>query len=362
MEIYLGDNWNNVIAGLPGAHILQSWEWGQFKIDNGWTPMPYIWRDEHGKVFAAALILKRMVAGGLNVLYIPRGPMTDWNNPTSAVMVLHDLRQLAKREKSIFIKLDGEIVVGNGVPGSDDDYVNQIGEQIVRDMSATGWVFSQDQIQFRNTVVLDLTGGEDIWLERMKQKTRYNLRLAQRRGVYVRHATVEDLPVLYRMYAETSVRDGFVIRSEQYYLKLWRLFMERDLAVPLLAEVDGEFVSGLLLFCFAGRAWYLHGMSVEKHREKMPNYLLQWEAMKLAASRGCTAYDLWGAPDEFVEQDSMWGVFRFKDGLGGKVVRTAGAWDYPTRPLLYVLYTRVLPRILDMMRRRGKARTRQEVA
>jgi len=232
----------------------------------------------------------------------------------------------------------------------------------LEELHSTGWRESDEQVQFRNTVWLDLSGSEEDWLARMKQKARYNLRLSQRKGVQVRVGSQADLAQLYRMYAETSVRDGFVIRNETYYLSLWQTFMERGLAQPLVAEVDGEMVAGIFLFTFAGRAWYLYGMSRQAHRDKMPNYLLQWEAMRLAKSRGCTQYDLWGAPDVFDESDSMWGVFRFKEGLGGQVVRTAGALDYPSRPILYTLYTRVLPRLLDLMRSRGRARTRQEVS
>jgi lipid II:glycine glycyltransferase (peptidoglycan interpeptide bridge formation enzyme) len=100
-------------------------------------------------------------------------------------------------------------------------------------------------------------------------------------------------------------------------------------------------------------------MSKDAHREKMPSYALQWEAIQRAREAGCQVYDLWGAPDVFDESDSMWGVYRFKAGLGGDVVRTIGAWDLPMRPLYYRLYTQVLPRVLGIMRRRGKARTQQ---
>jgi lipid II:glycine glycyltransferase (peptidoglycan interpeptide bridge formation enzyme) len=93
----------------------------------------------------------------------------------------------------------------------------------------------------------------------------------------------------------------------------------------------------------------------------MPNHLLQWEAMRRAKSAGCTVYDLWGAPDEFDESDAMWGVFRFKEGLGGEVVRTLGAWDNPVSPVLYRLYTQIIPKVLDVMRAHGRARTRQNV-
>jgi lipid II:glycine glycyltransferase (peptidoglycan interpeptide bridge formation enzyme) len=127
----------------------------------------------------------------------------------------------------------------------------------------------------------------------------------------------------------------------------------------LIAEVDGEPVAALFLFRFAGRAYYVYGMSRQAHREKMPNHLLQWEAMKRAKGHGCSVYDLWGAPDEFNETDSLWGVFQFKQGLGGQVVRTLGAWDFVSRPFWYKMYTEVVPRLLDVMRSRGKARTRQ---
>jgi lipid II:glycine glycyltransferase (peptidoglycan interpeptide bridge formation enzyme) len=102
-------------------------------------------------------------------------------------------------------------------------------------------------------------------------------------------------------------------------------------------------------------------MSRNMHREKMPTYLLQWEALKRARAKGCTVYDLWGAPDVFDESDSMWGVYRFKEGLGGTVVRTLGAWDFAPNPLWYTLYSNVIPRVLDVMRSRGKTKTKQSL-
>jgi peptidoglycan pentaglycine glycine transferase (the first glycine) len=176
--------------------------------------------------------------------------------------------------------------------------------------------------------------------------------------------------MLYKMYAETSVRDGFVIRDEEYYQTVWCMFMSNverltlnvqqslPAAVPLIAEVDNEPVAAIFLFSFAGRAYYVYGMSRNAHREKMPSYLLQWEAMKRAKMLGCKVYDLWGAPDVFDESDSMWGVFRFKEGLGGEVIRTLGAWDCAPNAFLYKLYTETMPRILNLMRSRGKARVR----
>lgn len=361
------NGWNTEISNLPGAHILQTWEWGQFKAIYGWRPIPKIWRDQENKIFAAGMVLERSIrVGGFNpqlkVLYVPRGPLIHWEDPHQRATVLDDLQNLARKENAIFIKIDPEVIFGTGYPASSEGHQAGHGQAIINELSQRGWRFSQDQIQFKNTVCVDLSGTEEDWLARMKQKTRYNLRLAEKKGVVIRRGTVEDLPEVYRMYAETSVRDGFVIRSEDYYRNAWGSFIKAGMAEVLIAEVEGQAVAGLILFYFAGKAWYLYGMSRMAHREKMPNYLLQWEAMRAARNHGCLQYDLWGAPDNFTEADPMWGVFRFKEGLGGEVVRLIGAWDYPARPFYYQLYTNILPRILNLMRQRGKAQVRREVS
>ena len=130
---------------------------------------------------------------------------------------------------------------------------------------------------------------------------------------------------------------------------------------PLIAEVNGEPLAAIFVFYFAGRAYYVYGMSRNIHREKMPTYFLQWEAMKRAKAKGCTIYDLWGAPEVFDESDSLWGVYRFKEGLGGQVARTLGAWDYAPSLFWYRMYSELIPRVLDVMRSRGRAKTKQSL-
>jgi lipid II:glycine glycyltransferase (peptidoglycan interpeptide bridge formation enzyme) len=170
-----------------------------------------------------------------------------------------------------------------------------------------------------------------------------------------------------------------VIRDEGYYETVWETFMRSNVGrlegsnvgtskpvnLPtcelLIAEVNNEPIAAIVVFYFANRASYVYGMSRDLHREKMPTYLLQWEAMKRAKSKGCMVYDLWGAPEAFDESDSLWGVYRFKEGLGGKVVRTLGAWDFAPSPLWYKIYSEMIPRVLDVMRLRGKAKTKQSL-
>lgn len=388
-------NWNQIVSTLPNSHFLQTYEWGQVKAKYDWAPYYAVWdanggfhvekdivhlsslRESQGNAFAfpvvaAALILKRQIlsqgfAARLAVLYAPKGPLLDWNNEPLRTRVLNDLQSFARKQGAIFLKLDPDVVLGRGVPTSVGEVIENSGQAVRSDLRRRGWVESSDQIQFRNTVMVDLSASEDDILMHMKQKTRYNIRLAEKKGVTVRVGTVDDLPMLYKIYAETSMRDGFVIRDENYYMTVWKLFMQNvqrstfnvPTCIPLIAEVDGEPVAAIFLFMFAGRGYYVYGMSRDKHREKMPTYLLQWAAMKHARAHGCLTYDLWGAPDVFDESDSMWGVYRFKEGLGGEVVRTLGAYDFAPNKLWYTLYSDVMPRVLDFMRSRGKERTRQ---
>lgn len=372
--------WNQLIARLPGAHILQTWQWGKLKSNYGWEPVFCAWVGdkththlihslprEGEEIRAAALVLKRVATFGrfrlpFNILYVPKGPLlANWEDAPCRQQVLDDLRSIAKQNGSISIKIDPDVCVGYGEPGTTDDREEPLGKDVEEVLLRNGWHFSDEQIQFRNTVLVNLSQTEEMILARMKQKTRYNIRLAARKGVVVRKGTPGDLDLLYQMYDQTALRDNFIIRDADYYLKVWRMFMDEDLAQPLVAQVDSVPVAGLFLFRFSDKAWYLYGMSAESYREKMPNYLLQWEAMRYAKSAGCTVYDFWGAPDRFDENDPMWGVYRFKDGFGGEVVRTIGAWDKPIRPALYHFYTIIMPRVLDRMRRRSRMRRQQKL-
>jgi lipid II:glycine glycyltransferase (peptidoglycan interpeptide bridge formation enzyme) len=384
-RIVKSQNWNQIISQLPNPHFLQTYEWGQVKAKYGWIPYYAVWTGD-GKFqvspnpqfpvpnscTAACLILKKQIlsrgfAARLSILYAPKGPLLDWSNTALRTRVLNDLQFFARKQGAVFLKIDPDVVLGRGVPESNTDLSPR--HEAIEELHRRGWKFSRDQIQFRNTVLIDLSAPEEEMLARMKPKTRYNVRLAGKKGVTVRAGSLDDLPMLYKMYAETSIRDGFVIRDESYYLMVWKLFMQNQYsafgflpsAVPLVAEVNNQPVAAIFLFMFAGRAYYVYGMSRNAHREKMPSYLLQWEAMKRAQAKGCGAYDLWGAPETFDESDSMWGVYRFKDGLGGEVIRTLGAYDFAPNKFWYKMYAEVMPRVLDVMRTRGKEKTKNRI-
>jgi peptidoglycan pentaglycine glycine transferase (the first glycine) len=342
-------HWNRVLESLPCAHILQTWEWGQFKRDTvGWEPERFVFQ-RGDEVIAAAQALTRRT-GPLRVMYVPKGPPLDYTDTDLRREVLTWLHHHARERGAIFVKIDPDVVAGSGIPGEPDAHETPLGREVVDDLRALGYRFSRDQIQFRNTHQIDLTRSEDDLLAAMKQKTRYNIRLAERKGVTIRPAEPDDLDLLYRLYALTAQRDDFPIRPLDYYRRAWGTFMQAGLAHALVAEYKGRALAHVIIFRFGPRAWYFYGASSDEERQRMPTYALQWAAIQWAKAQGCTVYDLWGAPDDFDDpRDPLAGVHRFKAGLGGQVVRHIGAWDYPARPLLYGTYTVAKPLLVDAM-------------
>ncbi len=333
--------WNRALLKLPAPHLLQTWEWGAFKSRHGWDPSRYLWVDqEAGEPQAAASLLTRRVSYlPIRVMYIPKGPLLDYTDEALLNRVLGGLERTARRERALFVKIDPDV-----------EPVAPEGQDVLACLRRRGWRRSEEDIQFQNTVLLDLRPDLDDLLMGMKSKWRYNVRLAKRKGVTVRQGTRDDLSLLYDMYQETANRAGFVIRPEAYYHDAWGSFIEEGLAQPLIAEVEEQPVAMVIVYRFGRRAIYMYGASLIDHRDKMPNNLLQWEAMQWAKERGCTVYDMWGAPDELDESDPLWGVYRFKKGFGGEFVEHIGAWDYPTSSAGYDLYRAIVPRVLAAMR------------
>jgi len=329
-------DWNSFVAASPGGHVLQSSQWGRLKERFGWQ-VARLAIEDGGQWLAGAQMLFRSL-GPLTIAYVPKGPITDWADEEVTRTLLEALHHLCRQRRAILLKIEPEVA---------EDPI------LAQRLTAWGFRASPQTIQPQCTVLLDLTPDPEDILARMKSKTRYNIRLAGRKGVTVREGKTEDLPGFYRLMRITGQRDDFGIHSESYYQAAHQLFVPQGLARLFLATFEDQVLAGIMAFAFGQRAWYMYGASSDEHRSLMPNYLLQWEAIQWARERGCQTYDLWGIPDEEGEvleneflkrSNGLWGVYRFKRGFGGQVVRYLGAYDYVYSPLLYWLYNKLVHR------------------
>jgi peptidoglycan pentaglycine glycine transferase (the first glycine) len=276
--------WDATLASLPHPHILQTWDWGDFKSRWGWQPVRLLLQERGKPVAAAQILRRRLPRTPFSIAYVPKGPVLNYQNTSLLVQLLSILEQYARQHRCLFIKIDPDVWLGCGEVDSPPATETSV---MLRTLVERGWRSSSEQIQFKNTVILDLTVDEGELLARMKPKTRYNIRLGPRRGVRVRQGTGGDLDTFYDLYNETSDRNEFLIRPSAYYLDVWTRFLKVERANLLLAEVDSGPIAGLMLFHFAQTAWYLYGASSNRYRQLMPNYLLQWEAIQLARQLGC---------------------------------------------------------------------------
>jgi len=327
------DVWEDVVARHPAGHLLQTWAWGELKSRFGWRAVR-IGIGAGGQPVAGAQVLLHTLPGGWNIAYAPRGPLVDWGDAGQVDVMLDEMHRLCRSRRCIFLKIE---------PSLEDAGDTQAIIQL------RGFQPFAPTVQPPRTILVDLSSDEESVLAAMKQKTRYNIRLAARKGVTVREGDTQDLPAFYRLLQATGRRDHFGIHGAGYYRAAFDLFAPRRAAL-LLAEVEGEPVAGLMDFRHGPTAYYLFGASSDTHRERMPTYLLQWEAMRWARTRGCCCYDLWGIPDtdkEVLEaqvaaggarDDGLWGVYRFKRGFGGRVSRSIGALDYVYNRPLYRAY------------------------
>jgi lipid II:glycine glycyltransferase (peptidoglycan interpeptide bridge formation enzyme) len=324
MPIATPAEWSAFYNSHPEAHILQSARWGELKGRFGWEPVQFIFGNTGAQVLVKHLPL------GQKMAYIPKGPIgDDW------LSLISEIDNYCLHERIIFLKIEPDEAI---VPLE----VNK---------KLPGITPSPQTIQPRRSIIVDLTNIDEMILARMKQKTRYNIGLARKKGVTVQ--VWDDLQGFHRMMQTTGERDTFGVHTLEYYCDAYELFHPDSSCELLAAYHEGDVLAALMVFAAGQRAWYFYGASGNLKRHLMPTYLLQWEAMLWAKERGCSSYDLWGVPDqdeEFLEehfnerQDGLWGVYRFKRGFGGTLIRSAGAFDriYQKLPyLLYQLYNRL---------------------
>jgi lipid II:glycine glycyltransferase (peptidoglycan interpeptide bridge formation enzyme) len=323
-EVNLAD-WNRFLENHPEAHLLQMGEWGELKKDFGWKPVRIIFDSQTG-----AQILFRRFPLGLTIGYLPK-PFFTLKEVKGQVW--KEVDSICKQHHAVFLKIEPDAWQ----------------ETFILHPSREAFILSPHNIQPPRTIVISIKDNEETILSRMKPKCRYNIRLAEKKGITVR--AWDDIPAFHEMMTVTGGRDNFGVHSKEYYQRAYELFHPKGTCELLVAEYEGKPLASLMVFANGKRAWYVYGASNDHERNRMPTYLLQWQAIRWAKARGCEEYDLWGVPDENEEtleanfesrHDGLWGVYRFKRGFGGQLKRAAQAMDRVYNPLLYWLYTKYI--------------------
>jgi lipid II:glycine glycyltransferase (peptidoglycan interpeptide bridge formation enzyme) len=327
--------WDEFVAGHPHGSLLQTTGWARLKNRFGWSSHR-VWLRRDGRFVAGAQILFRSAAFGMaNIGYIPHGPLVDWHDSEQVDILFNQIDQSVYDHRAGILKIEPLI------------WQEEFGESQWRALCRDNNLRTpSDTIQPPRTILVDLRPPEEEILASMKQKTRYNIRLSERRGVMVREGTAADLPAFVRLMQATGQRDHFGVHEPNYYAAAYELFAPEN-AVLLIAEYDAVPLAAAFISAIGRVATYLYGASGNDERNRMPTYAVQWAAIRWARQRGCTTYDLWGIPDaepekleaEFgAREDGLWPIYRAKRGYGGRIQRTVGAADRVYNDLLYRLY------------------------
>ena len=318
-------------SGTPGS-FMQSPFWASFKVSTGWKAYRFDLEDRDSDHYPL-VVLVRPLALGLCFAYVPHGPVL----PTPGTDKGQYLEKLAQailariKDKILFIRFDLDWELDAELRESE---LFSSGKRLKKGAP----------VQVPDTVLQNLQPDEAGILAAMKPKWRYNIKLAEKRGVRVTRHGAEALPIFYALYRETAVRDGISIHPLAYYEKLFaaadqasRQAVKPELSV-WVARHESQALAAIITLHYDKTATYLYGASSGEKRNFMPAYALQWAAMQAAKASGCMKYDFFGIPPTGEPGHPMAGLYLFKTGFGGSIIHRAGAVDYPAKPLLFGLF------------------------
>lgn len=326
--------WNDFVAKSPYGNITQSYEWGELSKDVGSQAFRIGVVDEQDNLCAAMLVLViKMPMLRSSFFYAPRGPILDDPNSPAMSVLLNFVKSEARKHGAFMLKLE---------PGA------ELGDtRWISALERRGFRPSTQFLHIRNEWILDIRPAEKDILANMKEKWRYNIRLASRKGVTIREGHGhEDLEIFHTILQETATRDKFYIHDADHFELLMQLYEQEDRFALLIAEHEGKAVAAIMLMRIGKWCWYRYGASLSQGRNLMPNHLLQWTGMQWAKARGCEYYNFLGIPNSLEEPearlDPLWGVYSFKRGFNGFSRLSLPGYDLPYNPVLYQAYKRML--------------------
>ncbi len=335
------ERWNAFVAHSPDGHLMQSWEWGEFKKSLGWQVHRIGIARDGQLVTGAQVLLKNLPWLPLGLAYIPKGPIANPVDRQAVQALWKAVHQISRRGRAVFLKVEPNILDN---------------EQAHTWLKESGFRPSIQTNQPRSTIVLNLSPDEETLLSNMRKKTRQLIHRAQRDGVQIVQGNEANLDEFDRIMAVTAEIKEIEVHDPFFYHRAWQAFQETGAVKLFQAQYQGQTVASKMVFVFRDTSMHLWGGTSRQGRNINASYLIQWEAIRWAKAAGLKRCDLWGIPDQVAEivredreipqdrQDGLWGVYAFKRGFGGSIESYVGAYDYAYYPLLYKIGVKILGR------------------
>lgn len=312
------------------GHFMQSTKWARLK--SNWN-FKIIIIKEFNNIIGSMLILIRKISNFLpyTIMYSPRGPIYDFehaDNKTILYKILNTAKNIAYQNKSYILKIDPNINIKKN---------NIIFENFGFTINNNGNNFENIQPKFVFRLNTYNKNNKEIF-ENFKPKTRYNIRYAQRKGIYIKICNKDMLPCFYDLMIETSIRDKFIPRNLNYFKKMMDVLGD-NIRLYMAFTKDNLPISGAISVNYSKKVWYLYGASSNKNRNLMPNYLLQYEMIKWAIDTNCYFYDFRGVSGDINNKNNpLYGLYKFKKGFNGELIELIGEYDFTTNNFIKFLF------------------------
>ena len=312
----------------PRCNFQQSLEWGEVK--KSWKKEVILSEDENGNIQGSLCVWIRKIPIFGNLMYSSREPICDIHNESVLKDLTDGANELARKYNAFVLRIEPDIL-------KEDEKFREIIEKLNYKIKDDSKDF-KDEIQPRFVFRLNIKGKtEDEVFAGFHQKTRYNIRLANKKGVVIKEGTREDLKDFHKIMVETGKRDDFIIRSLEYFEKMYDCLAPNHMKL-LMAYHEDKPIAGIIPIMYGNKTWYLYGASSNSYRNLMPNYLLQWTAIKQAIADKKEIYDFRGVSGVVDEKHPQYGLYRFKKGFGAEFTEFIGEVYMPYKPLVYKLY------------------------
>ena len=335
-------NYEEFVKNHPKGHFCQSEKWAQLK-DN-WKNEVVTVEDENGNIKGMmSILIRKMPVVPYTMMYAPRGPVCDVHDKETIMELTKKVKELAKKHKAYVMKIDPDVSV-------EDKEFMQIMSDCGYKLQKTGKNFEGIQPKFVFRLNVEGKTEEEIFAQ-FHTENRRKIRIARdKSGVEVKIGTREDLPEFHKIMVETGLRDKFVVRTLDYFEKMYDVFAPENLRL-YCAYLDGKMIAGTIAILYGDKVWYLYGASSNDNRKAMPNYLLQWEMIRWSIEAGCKIYDFRGVSGDISEDNPLYGLYRFKKRFGGDFVEFVGEYELPIKSIIGKIVDKSLHLAIELRRK-----------